>query len=110
MKIGSRLSPDGLVEEHAMPETMHLLVDTRVLQAQIDLLKASIETLGEGSELETFRQQLRGYLDRMRFDVVHGDRVSARCADGAVEVRYVLRFGVDFERVLAALRAGKFDD
>ncbi|CAB5279583.1 hypothetical protein IST455A_01721 [Burkholderia multivorans] len=93
-----------------MPETMHLLVDTRVLQAQIDLLKASIETLGEGSELETFRQQLRGYLDRMRLDVVHGDRVTTRGADGTLEVRYVLRFGVDFERVLAALRAGKFDD
>ncbi|WVN03758.1 hypothetical protein V1241_16580 [Burkholderia multivorans] len=93
-----------------MPETVRLLADTRVLQAQVDLLKASIEALGDGSELEAFRQELRRYLDRMRLDVVHGDRVTTRGADGTLEVRYVLRFGADFERVLAALRAGKFDD
>nr|WP_176035411.1 hypothetical protein [Burkholderia multivorans] len=87
-----------------MPETVRLLADTRVLQAQVDLLKASIEALGDGSEIEAFRQELRRYLDRMRLDVVHGDRVTTRGADGTLEVRYVLRFGVDFERVLAALR------
>jgi len=86
-----------------------LLVDSSVMDGQISEALSLVEALSP-LELEALRDQLPGYLDSLGSDVVLGDVVTTRRANGSAEIRYVPRLGENFERLVSALRARKFDD
>lgn len=92
----------------AIREVVRLSLETQGLDGQLEQLSTLLESVPEGLRQHAF-DLVSGYIDRLSADVVVGKNVAATGTDGSCHLTCRLLLGSDFENLLAALRAGKFD-
>lgn len=89
-------------------QLVRVRIDASTVQVQLDKLQPVLAGLS-GSALAQASEKVLDYLHGLGSDVLLGDRVSAPCADGTVEILQPLHLGRGFEDLLSALRAGEVD-
>lgn len=85
-------------------EEIQTFLGCEELQSQMAKLSARLESLPECASKAALELCL-GYLERLGPDVVVREHMAATGADAAGRATFDVRLGLEFERLLAALRA-----